>query len=192
MQPVEPDDGRLSAVSPAGLRQVERYLLPSERAVIATRRHWAMIAEPVASSVLAVLLAAWGVVQVGDAFPFLVNVITLAAIAVLVRMLWKLYEYRRDWFVVTDERLLLTYGIITRRVAIMPLTKVTDMSYNVSVLGRLLGYGEFVFESAGQEQALHSVSFLGRSQFLFAVLSEELFGPRGIVSSRRFRPRYDD
>jgi uncharacterized membrane protein YdbT with pleckstrin-like domain len=192
VQPVEPDDGRLSAVSPAGLRQVERYLLPSERAVIATRRHWAMIAEPVASSVLAVLLAAWGVVQVGDAFPFLVNVITLAAIAVLVRMLWKLYEYRRDWFVVTDERLLLTYGIITRRVAIMPLTKVTDMSYNVSVLGRLLGYGEFVFESAGQEQALHSVSFLGRSQFLFAVLSEELFGPRGIVSSRRFRPRYDD
>ncbi|KQX61694.1 PH domain-containing protein [Angustibacter sp. Root456] len=192
MQPVEPDDGRLSAVSPAGLRQVERYLLPSERAVIATRRHWAMIAEPVASSVLAVLLAGWGVVQVGDAFPFLVNVITLAAVAVLLRMLWRLYEYRRDWFVVTDERLLLTYGIITRRVAIMPLTKVTDMSYNVSVLGRLLGYGEFVFESAGQEQALHSVSFLGRSQFLFAVLSEELFGPRGIVSSRRFRPRFDD
>jgi membrane protein YdbS with pleckstrin-like domain len=192
VQPVEPDDGRLSAVSPAGLREVERYLLPSERAVIATRRHWAMIAEPVASSVLAVVLASWGVVKVGDAFPFLVNVITLAAVAVLVRMLWKLYEYRRDWFVVTDERLLLTYGIITRRVAIMPLTKVTDMSYNVSVLGRLLGYGEFVFESAGQEQALHSVSFLGRSQFLFAVLSEELFGPRGIVSSRRFRPRYDD
>lgn len=192
MQPVEPGDGRLSAVSPAGLREVERYLLPSERAVIATRRHWAMIAEPVASSVLAVLLASWGVVKVGDAFPLLVNVITLAAVAVLVRMLWKLYEYRRDWFVVTDERLLLTYGIITRRVAIMPLTKVTDMSYNVSVLGRVLGYGEFVFESAGQEQALHSVNFLGRSQFLFAVLSEELFGPRGIVSSRRFRPRFDD
>ena len=192
MQPVGPDDGRPSAVSDVGLRQVQHYLLPTERAVITTRRHWAMIAEPVASSVLAFLLAGWGVVQVGDAFPFLVNLIILAAVVVLVRMLWRLYEYRRDWFVVTDERLLLTYGVITRRVAIMPLTKVTDMSYNVSVLGRLLGYGEFVFESAGQDQALHTVNFLGRSQFLFGVLSEELFGPRGIVSSRRFRPRYDD
>ena len=192
MQPVVPDDARPTAVSPVGLRQVERYLLPTERPVITTRRHWAMIAEPVASSVLAVLVAGWGVVQVGDGFPLLVNVITLAAVAVLLRMLWKLYEYRRDWFVVTDERLLLTYGIVTRRVAIMPLTKVTDMSYNVSVLGRLLGYGEFVFESAGQDQALHTVNFLGRSQFLFGVLSEELFGPRGIVSSRRFRPRFDD
>lgn len=192
MQPVGPDDGPPHAVSASGLREVERYLLPTEHAVIATRRHWAMIAEPVTSSVLAVLAAGWGVVEVGDGFPFLVNVITLAAVAVLLRMLWRLYEYRRDWFVVTDERLLLTYGIITRRVAVLPLTKVTDMSYNVSVLGRLLGYGEFVFESAGQDQALHTVSFLGRSQLLFAVLSEELFGPRGIVSSRRFRPRFDD
>ena len=99
---------------------------------------------------------------------------------------------RHGTLFVTDERLLLTYGIVTRRVAIMPLTKVTDMSYNVSALGRLLGYGEFVFESAGQDQALHTVNFLGRSQFLFSVLSEELFGPRGIVSSRRFRPRFDD
>lgn len=192
MQPPGPGDERPSAVSSTGLRQVERYLLPTERAVITTRRHWAMVAEPVASSVLAVVAAGWGVVQVGDTLPLLVNVITLAAVVVLLRMLWKVYEYRRDWFVVTDERLLLTYGIITRRVAIMPLTKVTDMSYNVSVLGRLLGYGEFVFESAGQDQALHTVNFLGRSQFLFSVLSEELFGPRGIVSSRRFRPRFDD
>lgn len=181
-----------TAVSAAGLRQVERYLLPSERAVITTRRHWAMIAEPVASAVIAVMLASMAVVAIGDSAQILVDLVMLAMIAVLVRMLWRLFEYRRDWFVVTDERLLLTYGIVTRRVAIMPLTKVTDMSYNVSVVGRLLGYGEFVFESAGQDQALHTVNFLGRSQFLFSVLSEELFGVRGIVSSRRFRPRYDD
>lgn len=192
MQPPGPGDERPSAVSGAGLRQVERYLLPTERPVITTRRHWAMIAEPVTSSVLAMLAAGWAVVQVGDSFSLLVNAITLAAVLVLARMLWKLWEYQRDWFVVTDERLLLTYGVFTRRVAIMPLTKVTDMSYNVSVLGRLLGYGEFVFESAGQDQALHTVNFLGRSQFLFGVLSEELFGPRGIISSRRFRPRFDD
>ena len=84
----------------------------------------------------------------------------------------------------------LTYGVLTRRVAVMPLTKVTDMSYNVTLVGRLLSYGQFVFESAGQEQALHKVAYLGRSDVLFEVLSEELFGEQGIAI--RSRRRYDD
>jgi hypothetical protein len=32
----------------------------------------------------------------------------------------------------------------------MPLTKVTDMSFQRSTLGRILGYGEFILESAGR------------------------------------------
>lgn len=184
--------GPPSPVSELGRRQVQRYLLPTERPVIATRRHPAMIAEPVASGVAGVVVAGLAVARIGDSFSLLTDVVALGAVALVLRMLWQLVEWRRDWFVVTDERLLLTYGILTRRVAIMPLVKVTDMSYNVSVVGRLLRYGEFVFESAGQEQALHKVNYLGRSQYLFSVLSAELFGPHGIASSRRFRPRLDD
>ncbi len=180
------------AVSAVGLRQVQRYLLPSERAVITTRRHWAVLAKPVGLAAIAVVLAGWVVVKIGDAAPPITNIAALIAVGVCLRLAWALVEYHRDWFVVTDERLLLTYGIITRRVAIMPLTKVTDMSYNVSVVGRALGYGEFVFESAGQDQALHTVGYLARSQYLFAVLSEELFGEQGIASSRRFRRRFPD
>ena len=41
-----------------------------------------------------------------------------------------------------------------------PLTKVTDMSFRRSSLGRVLGYGEFVLESAGQDQALRVVDHL--------------------------------
>jgi uncharacterized membrane protein YdbT with pleckstrin-like domain len=183
----------VTAVSPQGLAQVRRYLLPSERPVITTRRHWVVVLEPVASTAAGVALATWAADAIGDTLPLVVDVLLLAMVALLVRLIWRLIDYRRDWFVVTDERLLLTYGLLTRRVAIMPLTKVTDMSYNVSVLGRVLGYGEFVFESAGQDQALHTVGYLGRSQELFAVLSTELFGEHGIASSRRRRrPRSVD
>jgi membrane protein YdbS with pleckstrin-like domain len=177
----------VTAVSPQGLHQVRRYLLPSERPVITTRRHWVVVVEPILSTALGVTVSTWAADAVGDSVPLLVNVVLLATVALLLRLLWKVWEYRRDWFVVTDERLLLTYGLLTRRVAIMPLTKVTDMSYNVSLAGRVLGYGEFVFESAGQDQALHTVNYLGRSQELFAVLSTELFGEHGIASSRRRR-----
>lgn len=194
VRPVEsPDAARpRPTVSAAGLRQVHRYLLPTERAVILVRRHWAVIAEPILSVLAAFVLWVIAVVQVGDRAPIVPNVVGIGLLAAALRMGWKVLEYRRDWFVVTDERLLLTYGLLTRRVAIMPLTKVTDMSYNVSPLGRLLRYGEFVFESAGQDQALRTVDYLARSQYLFSVLSTELFGESGIASTRKLRRRKSD
>ncbi len=49
----------------------------------------------------------------------------------------------------------------------MPLTRVTDMSFRRSALGRLLGYGEFIVESAGQEQALRTINFLPYPEQLY-------------------------
>jgi membrane protein YdbS with pleckstrin-like domain len=169
----------MTVVSPQGLAQVRRYLLDSEGPVIVTRRHWIVVVEPVVSAAAGVALATWAADEVGDSLPLLVDVVLLAMMALVLRLVWKIIEYRREWFVVTDKRLLLTHGLLTRKVAIMPLRRVTDLSYNVSVPGRVLGYGEFVFESAGQDQALSTVDHLGRSQELFRVLSNELFGKPG-------------
>ncbi len=55
---------------------------------------------------------------------------------------------------------MLTYGIFTRKIAMMPLAKVTDMSFVRTIPGRVFGYGKFVLESAGQEQALHKVNWI--------------------------------
>jgi membrane protein YdbS with pleckstrin-like domain len=179
----------VAALSTVGLAKVDRYLLPTERAVITVRRHWVVVAEPIASVIALFLLASAADVRLPQSLPYVRDVLWLGLIVLIGRMIWKLVSRAEDWFVVTDERLLLTYGLVTRRVAIMPLTKVTDMSYNISPIGRLLGYGEFVFESAGQDQALRTVSFLPDSRDLFEVLSNELFGPEGVASSRRRRGR---
>ena len=61
---------------------------------------------------------------------------------------------------ITDQRLLLIYGFIIRKVDMLPLSKVTDMTFRRSIVGRLLGYGTFVLESAGQDQALSDVHFI--------------------------------
>src|SRR5580698_5435023 len=58
-------------------------------------------------------------------------------------------------------------GIITRKVNMMPLSKVTDMSFQRSTLGRLLGYGQFTLESAGQDQALRIVDYLPYPEQLY-------------------------
>ncbi len=53
--------------------------------------------------------------------------------------------------VVTDKRMMLSSGIITHRLGMMPLSKVTDLTFERTVAGRMLGYGTVIVESAGPE-----------------------------------------
>jgi len=61
----------------------------------------------------------------------------------------------------------LSKGLVTRKVNMMPLSKVTDMSFQRSTMGRILGYGEFILESAGQDQALRIVDHLPYPEQLY-------------------------
>ena len=103
------------------------------------------------------------------------ELIGAAILALLLRTGWKVAEWNTERFVVTDARILLVGGLVSRRVAMLPLRKVTDMSYRRSPLGRMLGYGEFVMESAGERQSLQRVSYLPNPDTLYLQLSELLF-----------------
>ncbi len=155
---------------------LDRYLLASEMVVVAVRRHPAQVLEPVLSAVAALFLVLWATSSLSPDVELVPDVLWVSWLLVLGRALWRLWEWSRDWFIATDTRLLLTYGILTRKVAMMPLGKVTDMSYNRSPLGRLLGYGEFVLESAGQEQAMRVVSWLPDPDDLYRLICAEIFG----------------
>jgi membrane protein YdbS with pleckstrin-like domain len=156
---------------------VSRYLLESERVVVAVRRHPALLIEPVASAVAGLLAALWLDPRVPAGAPVVADVVWLAWAAVTARTAWKLLEWRKDWFLATDRRLLLMYGLLTRKVAMMPLSKVTDLSYNRTPMGRLLGYGEFVLESAGQDQAFRRVPWLPSPDALYRAICSEIFDP---------------
>ena len=79
----------------------------------------------------------------------------------------RVIEWFENYFVVTSQRMLLTSGLVTRKVAMMPLVKVTDMSFQRNFQGRLLGYGTFILESAGQDQALRIVDHLPYPEQLY-------------------------
>jgi len=140
------------------------------------RRHPAVLLRPVAEIfgglILAGLLSKW--LSGGPQNEALV-IIWWAWLLLLVRFVWKVAEWSVDYFVVTSQRMLLTTGLVTRRVAMMPLTKVTDMSFQRSLLGRMLGYGEFVMESAGQDQALRTVPFIPYPETLYLEVCQMIF-----------------
>jgi uncharacterized membrane protein YdbT with pleckstrin-like domain len=93
----------------------------------------------------------------------------------MARLIWEAVNWAVDYFVITSERILLTSGVFTRSVAMMPLSKVTDMSFHRTFAGRLLGYGEFVVESAGQDQALRSIDHIPYPEQLYRVVCGRIF-----------------
>jgi len=156
----------------------EKYLLPTERTVIRVRRHWAILSMDLLQVVVLVVLAA--VISVAGGrenrgAQWLAWWILLTAF-LRFGLVWG--EWFVERFVVTDMRVIMTSGIVTRKVAMMPLVKVTDMTYERSVMGQILGYGEFIVESAGQDQALSRVPFLPRPDRLYIQVAELLFGKR--------------
>jgi hypothetical protein len=152
----------------------EQYLLPGEVAVVIVPRHWIMVAGPFLWGLGALLGAGILTAMIAAEQP-MTTYIWLLALAVLAWTTYRFLSWYVERFMVTDRRLVLVTGLITRKVAVIPLRKVTDMTYQRTVLGRLLGYGELVIESAAQDQALREVDFLPNPDALYQRVSQLLF-----------------
>jgi membrane protein YdbS with pleckstrin-like domain len=176
---------RLPRSHPGIPAELDRYLTTAERIVFRTRLHWIQIVGPWALFFVSLLVVGLLDARLPSGRPSVRDVLVLVPILLLVRALWRTYEWYREWFVGTDRRLMLTMGVLTRKVAMIPLGKVTDMSYVRSPLGQLLGYGSFVLESAGQDQAFRVVEYVPNPGLYYRRISEELFTP----SARRFSDR---
>jgi len=174
---------------------LDRYLLDGERIVTASHHHWARIAVPVISVAAGLIVVLLLDSVLPASLSLLANLLWWGWFAVIGWAVWELLKWRHDWFVATDKRLILTYGLITAKVGMMPLTKVTDMSYTRSPLGRLLGYGTFVMESAGLDQALRRVKWVDNPDHTYRAICAEIFGVEDrerLVDSDEHDHRFED
>lgn len=163
--------GRPSA--PLG-RDAGRYLLPGETAVVNQRRHWAALVRPGVRGVPVLVVGLW-VLAVDPGNRFLVLVGLATAVAALGYLGLAGAEWWVRHFLVTKRRVLLTSGVVVRKVAVMPLRRITDLTYQETLVGQLLGYGGFRFESAGQDQALSQITYLPDAKTIYDEISGLLF-----------------
>lgn len=82
--------------------------------------------------------------------------------AVVLHASWRILEQRMDRFVITNMRVFRVHGILSQRIATMPLSRILDISVHKPLVGRMLGYGHFIFESAAQEQGLREIRYVGQ------------------------------
>jgi hypothetical protein len=102
-------------------------------------------------------------------------------------------EWADRYFVLTNKRIVVIEGIITTTVRSMPVSRLTDMAYRRSGFGRLLGYGLFDVESAGQDQALKIMDYVPDPEYTNLQISHLLFAspkpdPKNIVIGGQVYP----
>ncbi|MEV4636126.1 PH domain-containing protein [Actinoplanes sp. NPDC049548] len=160
---------------------VSRYLFPTERYRGEWKRHWIHLSTPLLIGIGATLLLGYlAGFLTRQNIDGLVTAAVLIWLGVMGWVAWKVGDWYFDRFILTNKRVMVVNGIITRKVAMMPLLRVTDMKYEQTALGRMLSYGTFVLESAGQDQALREVKHLPNPNELYLRVVEEMYEPQAV------------
>jgi hypothetical protein len=140
--------------------KIGTHLLRDEGEVIVDEvpHHWVVYVVPMLECALAV----------GLLYVFLLSPVDIAwlplllAFGVLAHAAWKSLVQHMDRFVITNMRVFRVRGVLSQKLATMPLGRILDITVEKPFSGRLLNYGHFVFESAAQEQGLREIRFVGR------------------------------
>lgn len=161
-------------------REIDEYLLPSERRVIRVRQHWAvMLKDIVETAVFLVLIVLAQHYLSGGNSVLIDHLAFYLALVALLRLTVKVIEWWVERIVITNKRVMIGQGIIVHNVGMMPLGKVTDLTFRRTLGGRLFNYGTMIVESAGQIQALNKIRFMPRPEEIYEALSELIFGEKG-------------
>jgi len=158
-------------------REIDEYVLPTERRIIRVREHWAVMLNPILQSAAVLVLIIVAERTLPDSV-FLDNLAFYGALVVVVRFTILVLLWWVERIVVTDKRVMKSEGIIVHKVGMMPLSKVTDLSFVRSLNGRIFGYGKIVIESAGQNQAFDEIDYIPRPEEIYEALTELVFGEK--------------
>ncbi|WP_134740847.1 PH domain-containing protein [Nocardioides sp. 503] len=125
----------------------QKLLNPGERIVVSTRTHPKALLVPLLA--LVVLLAA------GVAFQVLVDnstarlvVWAIAVIGILWFVVWPTLDWMMASYTITNRRLITRHGIITRKGHDIPLSRISDVAYELGLIDRMLGCGTLVISDA--------------------------------------------
>jgi uncharacterized membrane protein YdbT with pleckstrin-like domain len=132
-------------------------LSEGEHLVLKLHQHWKTVLRPLlilAVTVLALLFLLLLVPAVRDASAARLGLAAAAVVIVIIFVVGPLLRWRTTSYELTNRRLRLRAGILTRRGRDFPLTRISDVSFAQGVLDRLLGCGRLVVESPGEHGQL--------------------------------------
>ncbi len=168
-------------------RKLGTGLVPGEKILVAQHRHPVVLLEPVLSSFAALAAIGWVSDYLGD-LNVVRGVLMVGWLLLVGRAFLRYWAWTYDWFVVTDRRLLRLHGILDSKRDMMPLMKVTDMAFERPFWGKLVGYGRFVLESAGRDQALREITYVREPEGAYELICLQIFARPPFQGDRQPAP----
>ncbi|MGI8769418.1 MAG: PH domain-containing protein [Propionibacteriaceae bacterium] len=140
--------------------KVTAHLIADEGEIIVdeVHKHWAAAVPAIGELVLAALIMVIALWLPTAYFWFPVVVV---ALPIVLHAGWRILGQHMDRFVITNMRVFRVRGILSQHIATMPMSRILDISVHKPLVGRILNYGHFVFESAAQDQGLKEIRFVG-------------------------------
>ena len=132
-------------------------LSEGEHSVLILHPHWKTVLMPFLLLVLVVVVAAVLVAVIPHNKMQTDERLAIGAIAVVAALIWTgvpFLRWRSTTYELTNRRLRLRKGILSRTGRDFPLIRISDVSFEQGVLDRLLGCGRLVVESAGEHGQL--------------------------------------
>jgi len=128
----------------------EKLLAPGETIAFELKPHWRALIWQACVLVIEVFIATWAFFAFDSTIfrwiVVIVGVIILTWQVALPFLTWLTTQY-----VFTSRRIIVRRGLLTKQGRDMPLSKVNNVSFEVSVLGRVLNYGTLEVESASDD-----------------------------------------
>jgi membrane protein YdbS with pleckstrin-like domain len=135
-----------------------RLLNDGETVVVSTRTHPKALILPTAILVIALAIGLAVHVRTSSG-PLHLTVWILAIAAAVFWWLWPYLNWLSTTYTVTNRRLITRRGVLTRRGHDIPLSRVSDVEYEMDVIDRVLGCGTLLISDASTdgEVRLHDI-----------------------------------
>src|SRR6478609_6553107 len=125
-----------------------QLLNQNEEIVLDVHPHWLFFTEPALASlgllIVVIIAAAAGV-------SWLTYLALIGLAVTLIWGLWRLVTWRTMHFVITNDRLIYRSGVFAKRGIQIPLERVNNVNFKQGILERIVGAGDLLVESAGQD-----------------------------------------
>jgi uncharacterized membrane protein YdbT with pleckstrin-like domain len=134
-----------------------RRLTDEEQSVLLVHPHWKTILRPMFLLVLTIAVALTLLIVIPSNSAAAYERLAVGVAAVIVLVIWVLapvLNWRATTYELTNRRLRLRKGLVTRTGRDFPLLRISDVSFSHGPVDRLLGCGKLVVESAGEHGQL--------------------------------------
>lgn len=128
----------------------KKLLNEGETIVFSTRTHVKALVLPAIVLIVVAGATGYGLSQV-DNTTLRYVIVAVALVVVLVYTLWPFLTWMTATYTVTNRRLTTHQGVISRTGHDIPLTRISDVSYEKGLLDRILGCGTLIVSDASEQ-----------------------------------------